>query len=173
MTLSYNTEFLTATILEWKLLLKDDVCKKIILESIQWLVQEKRCLINAFVIMPNHIHLLWKISDGFERSNVQGALFSFTAHSFKKYLKANYPETLEKHYVNNVDRSYQFWERESMVKECWSRSFFIQKLEYIHYNPCQPHWDLANIPEEYKWSSAAFYEKNDKSFNWLTHFADN
>jgi len=26
-------------------------------------------------------------------------------------------------------------------------------------NPCQPHWQLALLPEDYKWWSAMFYEK--------------
>ncbi len=37
--------------------------------------------------MPNHIQMLWKISDGFERKDVQGALFSFTAHELKIFKK--------------------------------------------------------------------------------------
>jgi REP element-mobilizing transposase RayT len=172
MTLSYHTEFLTATILDWKHLLKDDNCKQIIIDSLRWLVEQKRCHVNAFVIMPNHIHLLWKISDGVERFNAQGALLSFTAHAFKKYLMTVNPVMLNKHYVNKIDRQYQFWQRESMVKECWSQHFFNQKMEYIHNNPCQSHWNLTTLPENYKWSSAAFYQNQDKSYNWLTHFID-
>ena len=170
MSISYHTEFLTGTLLNWNHLLKDDNCKQMIIDSFKWLVEENKCEINAFVIMPNHIHLLWKIADGFERKNVQGAFFSFTAHAFKKYLQQNYPDVLQKHFVNDVDRTYQFWEREPMVKECFTKSFFRQKLNYIHFNPCQPHWNLAALPEDYKWSSAAFYEKKDNSFSWLTHF---
>ena len=49
--------------------------------------------------------------------------------------------------------------REAIVKECFTKSFFRQKLNYIHFNPSQPHWNLAALPEDYKWSSAAFYEK--------------
>lgn len=120
--------------------------------------------------MPNHIHLLWKIRDGFLREKVQGAFFSFTAHAFKKYLVKNNIEELSNYLVNDADRTYQFWEREPMVKECWTKKFFRQKLNYIHFNPCQSHWNLATLPENYKWSSAAFYEKNDNSFYWLTHF---
>lgn len=58
--------------------------------------------------MPNHIHLLWKISDDFTRREVQGAFFSFTAHGFKKYLKEHNKEVLFQHYVNDGDRVYQF-----------------------------------------------------------------
>ena len=111
--------------------------------------------------------MLWKISDGFERKDVQGALFSFTAHEFKRYLKKSDPFLLERHFVNKSDRS---WEREPMIKECWTKKFFRQKLNYIHFNPCQPHWNLASSPEKYKWSSASFYETGVKNFDCLMHF---
>ena len=168
--LSYYTEFLTGTILNWNHLLKHDTYKQIIIDSFCWLSKQNKCTIHAFVIMPNHFHLIWKISDGFERSEVQGAFFSFTAHAFKKYIKEHDPDALQSYLVNNADRRFQFWEREPMVKECISKPFFRQKLNYIHFNPCQPHWNLAILPEDYKWSSAAFYEKSDNSFSWLTHF---
>jgi len=169
---NYHTEFLTGTIFNWNHLLKDDNYKQIIVDSFQWLVKEKKCTINAFVIMPNHFHLIWKISDGFERKDVQGALFSFTAHEFKKKLKKNNIELLKNHFVNNADRDFQFWEREPMIKECWTKSFFRQKLNYTHFNPCQPHWNLADVPENYKYSSASFYETGIKDFPFLAHFND-
>lgn len=172
MPFSYHSEFLTATILKWQHLLEDDNCKQIIINSFKWLVEEKKCTINAFVIMPNHIHLIWKIADGFKREKVQGAFFSFTAHELKKYLMQNYPDVLQKHYVNDADRNFQFWEREPMVKEFWTKPFFRQKLNYTHFNPCQPHWNLAKLPEHYKWSSASFYVTGNKNFSWLTHFND-
>ena len=172
MHLNYHTEFLTGTIYNWEHLLKDDSYKQILLDSFYWLIKNKKFTINAFVVMPNHFHMLWKISDGFERKDVQGALFSFTAHEFERYIKKNDSSLLEKHYVNKSDRSFQFWEREPMVKECWTKNFFRQKLNYIHFNPCQPHWNLAISPEEYKWSSVNFYEKGVKDFIWLTHFND-
>ncbi|MDP4284125.1 MAG: transposase [Bacteroidota bacterium] len=170
MLLNYHTEFLTTTIYNWNHLLREDCYKQIIINSFDWLYQNKKCTINCFVIMPNHIHLLWKISDGFERKEVQGAFLSFTAHEFKKHLKKNAPKLLEDYYVNKSDRSFQFWEREPMVKECWTEKFFRQKFNYIHFNPCQPHWNLASLPEDYKWSSANFYEKGIKDFTFLTDF---
>jgi len=30
-------------------------------------------------------------------------------------------------------------------------------MDYIHRNPCQPHWKLVESPEEYLWSTAGFY----------------
>ena len=78
---------------------------------------------------------------------------------------------LFKHFVADKDRLFQFWERDSLVKECWSETFLLQKLNYIHHNPCQPHWQLATTPEEYKWSSAGFYYNGVSEFTWLKHYA--
>jgi REP element-mobilizing transposase RayT len=143
-----------------------------VVDALQWLAEQGRCSIFGFVIMPNHVHLLWKIADGFIRSEVQGALLSYTAHQFKEHLKSNNPEILHYYYVCDADRKYQFWERDSLVKECWSESFLIQKLDYLHHNPCQPHWKLSPLPEDYSWSSATFYQTGKKNFSFLTHYKE-
>jgi putative transposase len=151
--------------------LQDDNWKQIIIDSLAWLVSKKRCSVYASVIMPNHIHLLWRIAERYKREDVQGALISYTAHAFKKYRKQHHAAILEKYYVDKVDRSYQFWQRTPMVKECWSEKFMLQKLSHIHNNPCQPHWNLAAIPENYKWSPAAYYELNIPCpYPLLTHY---
>ena len=58
---SYNyqhyPQFFTATILEWKQLLRPDEYKQIIIDSLLFLKKEGSIIVNAFVIMPNHIHL--------------------------------------------------------------------------------------------------------------------
>jgi putative transposase len=125
-TNTYHPEFLTATILKWKHLLTPDTYKKIITDSLEWLVRNNRCKVNGFVIMPKHIHLLWKISDDFEREQVQGALFYFSAHEFKKKLKDN-PLLLGEYRVTDTDRTYQFWGRNPLAKECFSGKFFFYK----------------------------------------------
>jgi len=127
MPLDYYPEFLTATILRWQHLLADDKCKQIILDSLEWLVKEQKCTVYAFVIMPNHIHLLWKISDGFTRQEVQGAFFNFTGHEFKKYLKENNTAAPEEHYVDDGDRIYQFWERDSLSERMFYTAFYSTK----------------------------------------------
>ena len=144
---SYYAEFFTATILNWQKLLHDDNLKQIIVDSLQWLVKEKDA---------PFMHLLWRITEGLEREIVQGALLSFTAHAFKKHLKHQNTSLLKTFYVDAKDRSYQFWQREPMVKEVWTERFLLQKLNYIHCNPCHAYWQLATMPEDYKWSYNLF-----------------
>ncbi len=59
-------QFHIATINSWKHLLKDDGFKDIIINCLEWLSANNRCAVHGFVIMPNHIHLLWTI---FEQIN--------------------------------------------------------------------------------------------------------
>jgi hypothetical protein len=35
---------------------------------------------------------------------------------------------------------------------------FRQKLDYLHNSPLQDKWKLSEYPEDYKYSSASFYE---------------
>ncbi len=45
-----------------------------------------------------------------------------------------------------------------------------QKLEYIHLNPLNERWNLSDRPEDYKWSSAKFYETGQDDFGFITHY---
>ncbi len=47
----YHPQYFTATILDWQHLLKPDKYKDIIIQSLQFLMKEKRIELNAFAIM--------------------------------------------------------------------------------------------------------------------------
>ena len=63
-TFNHYPHLFTATILEWKHLLAKDVMKDIIVSSLNFLVAEKRIKLHGFVLMANHIYLIWQIQDG-------------------------------------------------------------------------------------------------------------
>jgi putative transposase len=44
-----------------------------------------------------------------------------------------------------------------------------EKLDYIHYNPLQSHWNLCEITHNYRFSSAAFYQTGIDEFNLVTN----
>ncbi|WP_259066827.1 hypothetical protein HDF24_21195 [Mucilaginibacter sp. X4EP1] len=46
------------------------------------------------------------------------------------------------------------------------------KLDYIHNNRVQYKWQLVRYPEDYKYSSARFYETGMDEFGLLTHYDD-
>lgn len=163
-----HAQFFTATILEWKRLLKPDKYKNIIIQSLDFLVKDQRVEVNAFVIMQNHIHLIWQIQGNNKRENVQRDFLKFTAQKIKSDLTKNHPEVLSKFEVNAKDRRYQFWERNPLSVDLYTEAVFLQKLGYIHLNPVKA--GLCSFPEEYWYSSARFYELGIDDFGFITHF---
>jgi putative transposase len=166
----YHPQFFTATILEWKHLLKSDKFKDIIINSLLFLKNEGSIKVYGFVIMPNHIHLIWQIQDGFIKEKIQLRFLKFTGQQIKFELAKISPDKLIAHEVNAKDRKYQIWERNSLSIDLWSPAVITQKLDYIHNNPMQEKWKLAQYPEDYKYSSAKFYETGIDEFELLTHY---
>lgn len=128
-------QFFTATNLQWKKLLEKDECKDIVIRSMRFLVENKRVIIYGFVIMPNHIHIVWQIGEGKERKNVQRDFLKFTAQRIKDKLEISNPVMLSEFLVNAKDRTYQFWERNPLSVDLWTEKVMMEKLKYIHENP--------------------------------------
>jgi hypothetical protein len=112
------------------------------------------------------------MGEGYHPSKVQKDLLSYTGHEFKNLLVKEEDDALEKYRVNGADRMYQFWRKHAFSRECRTEKFFIQKLDYLHNNPCQEHWMLVEDPKDYRWSSAHFYETGETEFSWLRHYQD-
>lgn len=166
----YHPTFFTATILNWQNLLEENSYKDIIIKSLQFLKNEGSIVVYGYVIMPNHIHLLWQIQDGFKYDRVQMRFMKFTAQQMKFRLLDTNNLSLNNFKVSAKDREYQFWERNPLSVELWSPAITLQKLEYIHRNPLQEKWQLADCPESYKYSSANFYKTGVDDFGLLTHY---
>lgn len=163
-------QFFTATNLEWKKLLQPDKYKDIVISSMRFLVKDKRAKFFSFVIMENHIHLIWQILPNNDPEAVQRDFLKYTAQRIKKDLELNHPDVLAQYKVDAKDRMYQFWERNPLSVELRSHSVFIQKLEYIHWNPVKA--GFCTLPEEYKYSSAMFYETGIDNWGFLSHYKD-
>lgn len=74
--------FLTATIHNWLLFLETGEKKELILSSLKKISDDKLISVYAFVIMPNHIHLIWS-QDGMNgKETPRGSLLKYTAHVF-------------------------------------------------------------------------------------------
>jgi REP element-mobilizing transposase RayT len=149
--------FFTATILNWIQLLKKDKFKNIIMNSLIFLSKENRIQIYAFVIMPNHIHLIWQILNLHKLQDVQRDFLKFTAQELKRQLQKERGPLLNKFFVNSADRKYQIWKRKPLSVELFSEKVIEQKINYIHANPVREKWKLCEFAHGYRYSSARFY----------------
>ena len=157
----YYPDYFTATIFEWKHLLNPDKYKDIIISSLEFLVKERRIKVSAFVIMSNHIHLIWQTQQGHYPKDVQLSFMKYTAQMTIKDLRNNHPAVLERMLVKASDRKYQIWERNPLSVSLWNHGVFKQKLDYIHNNPVSA--GLCQFASDYHYSSASFYQKQNRT----------
>jgi hypothetical protein len=67
---------------------------------------------------------------------------------------------------------HKVFEESFDAKECRSRKFIQQKLDYIHKNPVSKKWQLVTDFTEYLYSSASFYENGIKRYDKLLHVSE-
>ncbi len=164
--------FWTATINKWQRLLQSDSYKDVIIGSLEYLSKAGKVDVFAFVIMPNHIHLIWRVNENNGKEKTQGSFLKYTAHEFKKMLKKERNTKLSNYAVNAVNKKYEFWQRDSLAVHLYDQDVAYQKLDYIHANPIAEHWQLANDSCEYKYSTAKLYEIGVNDFSFIKDLRD-
>jgi len=160
--------FYTVAITDWIPLLKTEKFKFIVLNSLIHLIEKKKLIVYGFVIMPNHIHIIWELTEKNGKEMPHASFMKFTGHAFLEELRQANDPLLYKFKTDRNSRNHQFWQRNGLPIMLYDRKIIEQKLDYIHYNPLQEHWNF----NDYFFSSCSFYEQEDKRFNWLTHYMD-
>jgi len=165
--------FWTDTIKDWRPLLDHDQFKEIIIGCWRELVKRSKIVIYGFVLMPNHLHLIWEMAEMNGKEMPHASFNKFTSHQFLDNLQSNNRSHLFDYLeFNSNERKHRFWQRDPLAVKVYSARVMVQKLEYIHLNPLQEKWNLAIRPEDYRWSSAKFYETGEDEFKIITHYMD-
>ena len=118
--------------------------------------------IYGYVIMPNHIHCLIRITDKAPKLPVLIANAKrFLAYGIVDLLKEDNNINLLNFFAKNArvkdGARHKIFEDRYDSLPILSEEFFFEKLNYIHKNPCQKKWYLADDPEKYLYSSASNY----------------
>ena len=156
-----NLYFITTSAVSRTKLFQPDEHKKILVDSLSYMHKEGWFRLHAFVIMPNHIHLLVRFVSPHNLANVMRDFKKFTA----KKIAQRIITSDDQHLLTIIETAggwrgksqYKIWEDGYDARDVFSVRFLEQKLDYIHNNPCQLQWRLVEQPVAYKWSSAAFY----------------
>lgn len=139
---------------------ESDIIKQILLDSLNHLRISKWIQLYAFVIMPNHIHLILRLCGVKSLADVIRDFKKYTARMvfqhFEVFEDVNNLLRMNKA-IENTQQLYKIWEDGYDAREIFSSGFLGQKLDYIHSNPCRSNWNLVETPEEYAWSSARLY----------------
>jgi REP element-mobilizing transposase RayT len=116
--------------------------------------------------MPNHIHIIIRCLEAYTPGDVVREYKKATSNLIIRHIEAEGNDQVLALFAEGVKQPQKqqcaVWESEYQAKNIFTPKFLSQKLEYIHQNPVQPHWRLAKLPEEYIWSSARFYIKDER-----------
>lgn len=124
-----------------EIIFKDEKDKKCFLRLLSYYKSRENCIIHAYCLMDNHVHILIQDMDN-------------KLSDFMRNVTSVYAEEFNKKY-KRVGHLFQ----ERFKSECVEDDYYLKRLiRYIHRNP-----EKAGIckTEEYKWSSYMEYiEKN-------------
>lgn len=120
-----------------------------------------RFKLYSFVIMPNHLHLMIQCCADDPLAACMRDLKKHIADRLIRQYRVegnqSVLDTLASVVTQPNKQRYKAWEDGYNAKDVFSPEFLRQKMAYMHNNPCQPQWCLAEHPEDYIWSSARFY----------------
>ena len=138
-----------------------ETVKRILVDGLYYISLMNHTYLYAFVVMPNHIHTIIQCpadsppadwTRAFKTSTAQLIIRLYQVEQNHKAI-----ESLTALVTRPKKQQYKVWEDGYLAKNVVTPNFLEQKLTYIHNNPVQPHWQLADTPEDYPWSSARYY----------------
>ena len=153
--------FLTFTVVGWIDIFTRQQYRDIVVKSFNYCRQHKNLRIGAYVIMSNHLHVIWQTDH-----NLSDIIRDFKTHTSRAITDAirNEPESrrdwllyMFNFYANqtNANNNFKVWTNNNHPEEIYTESFMNTKLDYIHNNPVRA--GLVAEPQHYLYSSASNY----------------
>jgi REP element-mobilizing transposase RayT len=105
----------------------------------------QRYRLLAWVVMPNHVHVLFQPIQGWTVAKIVAAWKKFTARKICADRRADRRESGE-------EPGAPVWHREYWDRYIRDRRHFVDAVEYIHLNPVKA--GFAATVESWRWSSA-------------------
>jgi REP element-mobilizing transposase RayT len=161
--------FVTWTSVDWLPLFDKEPYRQIVLDSLNYFRTEKNTQLNAFVIMPTHLHAILWPEIGISLSDVIRDFKRFTSREISR--EANRQRATEFIEVfqraRNENRAqdvstYQVWQEGSHPEAIFTEKFARQKMDYIHMNPVRA--GLVEMATDWPYSSAKAYILGEKTY---------
>ncbi len=157
------TYFLTLTVVDWVDVFTRSSHKLVIVDALNYCVQNKGLKIYAWCLMSNHLHLIGQAEQNHKLSDILRDFKKFTAKAIIKLID-NEPESRRDwmlyrfeyagKYLKRI-KTYKFWQDGNHAIELDDHRIFEQKLNYVHENPVTSM--ITEEPENYLFSSARDY----------------
>lgn len=137
-------------------LLKDDRVCEIVVETIEEVRRVHSFKLLAYVIMPEHLHLIIVPREETKVGYVIGEIKRISSRRIHKELEAKNSDLLPSLQVTRDGRQkYAFWQRRCFDYNCRTEESVWDKIECCHDNPVSRR--IARSQEEWMWSSYRWY----------------
>ena len=157
--------FLTFTVIDWVDIFSRKEYKLEIVESMNYCVNNKGLIVYGWVIMSNHMHVIWQAKEGYQISAIMRDFKKYTAKRILQMIEEG-PESRKVWMLKKFEYAgkrlkritkFKFWQdsNHAIQLEVFDTKMKEQKLDYIHNNPVNAM--LVNNPEDYIFSSAIDY----------------
>lgn len=158
-----STFFITATITQWQLLLANDEVRDILLRGFEFYRAKYRAKILAYVIMPEHYHIVIELERPDDLHGWLRDLQSHTASAIAKWLKSFADPQMLNTYAKhaNSDSTLAIWKEQARALGITSLRTLHTKIDYIHKNSVSR--ELVLEPGDWLWSSWRNYYSDDDS----------
>jgi putative transposase len=131
--------------------LTESSCCKAFLGELQTLLQQWPAKLIAYVLIPDHFHLILNPKDG----RIIEFLRDLKSKSAKAIVKTTRPFQFPL-----TEEGHQVWQESFKGQPLWSEWMAWQKIHYIHANPVKA--KLVKSARDYHWSSfRSFYSQGD------------
>ncbi|MCC6677374.1 MAG: transposase [Phycisphaerales bacterium] len=115
----------------------------------------------AYVIMPDHAHvLIYPRAAGYSIAHILKSMKQPVARRAVDHLRVTAPHHLERLRVTrpNGRVEHRFWQQGGGYdRDLWSPEAISNSINYIHNNPVRA--GLVKQPEEWRWSSRGWYSR--------------
>lgn len=154
--------YITGTITQWLPLLARPYIRQMVCDDISIAAREVNGSIAAYVIMPEHLHLLVYLpeNDTLHKFNKQwrGRSGRHIPSLLSKQGDVESLKVLSAH--ANGGCKYAVWKEQVRALAIWSKPKLYEKISYIHANPVRR--ELVVHPGDWEHSSWRFYEHGEQ-----------
>lgn len=154
--------FVTSTVVHWIPVFCREDYFAVLVDSLKHCIDHRGLRVYAYVLMPNHFHLICSQADG-DLSGVMRDFKRFTSRQISGMLERDgrlvWLRAMQRA-ANGVALA-RVWDEAFHPVEIRSEKFFRQRLDYLHANPMRAGY--VSNPSDWRYSSAAAYFEDGDS----------
>lgn len=154
----------TFTIKDWIPIFIDPEPVQIILDGLTAFINHEYLRINAYIVMPHHLHMIVFDADH-NNDRLEQSLINFrkdTGHRLAEFIDAHQPIALAAAIYDRGtrDRVRQVWQPNWHVEAIPGKEAWLTRLHDLHMNPVRK--GFVYEPEHWRYSSARYWLTREK-----------